>query len=312
MNSQFQHQTLWLDPPGVANNNFNVIRFNDREDAEVVAASIASAFGALSRLYISGEIGCEGARRVLLGQFFEWPVLNPSAVSLDEKERCIVAYRAFRVHPTYELDEMPSDALDAWRALTRAVARAADGRFGPDADAANLADQAIRECQVTVSRRRTREQVALGGRTRGSRQSGGTLASRVRAWTRSSHAYQRARALLTVGPQTAVLREPELAARMPLFGDAGLFDEDFEKERVLTSLLGAGFEAAFPHPVDQREELDELIANLRQMIADATAALVGDTPPLDHPAVRTWRDLRNQVVDLLRRILQGEVTAELA
>jgi hypothetical protein len=60
-----EHQAWWADEPFVANNNFHVFTTTDTvavEDREIVAASIASAFGALESLYMSSEVGCEGVR----------------------------------------------------------------------------------------------------------------------------------------------------------------------------------------------------------------------------------------------------------
>ena len=309
MNSQFQHQIAWLQPRGVANNNFNVISCANRSNAELIAASLASAFGALSRLYVSGEVGCEGARRLLLSQFERWPCLNPEEVDTQLREECVELYRRYRVEPSYEIDEMPAELVGNWEELTKAVAAAAMGRR--DAQSDELALSAIRECQTTVSRRRVREAMALSGRTRQSR-TGGTVDRRLREWCASSDTCSRVIALLTSGPAVIRLRGADQVDLMTLFGSEPPFHDDHERERRLCALLGEGFECAPPDAISQDSELDELLTGLDRLAALAPIALIGEPPEVGSPTERTWLELRDEVQALLTRRLQAEVRNQLS
>lgn len=311
LGGQFQHQVAWLDPSSVANNNFNILRVKDSRNAEVIGASLSSAFGALSRLYVSGEVGCEGMRRVLLSQFERWNVLDAEKVDVELAERCISEYRAYRQLPTCEMDEIPPDELNAWRRLSAAVARAALGPSGTEAEATELADSAIRECQTTVARRRLRESMALGGRTRQVR-SGGRIQSRVRRWCDQSGLYERSLRLLVSGPQVVTLRPADEVASLSLFGESGPFGSDHVREQRLGELLEPGFEAAPPSSSEQSGELDELLTALQQMTDEIVISLISDAPPVGYPARATWEELREQVLTTLHRKLQADIRAELS
>lgn len=309
MNAQFQHQLAWFEEPGVANNNFNVLRFQNRPRAELVAASLASAFGALSLFYISGEIGCEGARRVLLSQFVHWPVLDALLVPDELAERCVSAYRVFRAFPSYEVDEMAPEALRAWRDLTIAVAAAA--ALGGSSDSVRLANDAIRECQHTVSRRRLREAIALGGRTRSTRRGMG-MARRIRAWCNDSDVCQRCVNHLVAGPVVVRTRSMESMVEMSFFDDAAPFHGDYVREREIGELLDQGFEAAFPDAVNQSDVLDELITGLRSLHSEATDALIGAAPAPDSPVLEMWEKHKSELGAQLLRLLQSDVRERLA
>lgn len=309
MNAQFQHQIAWLDPPAVAKNNFNVLRFDDPLAAELAAASLASAFGAMSLLYVSGEIGCEGARRVLLSQFVRWPVLDPRRVPADLAEQCVCAYREYRKFPSYEIDEMATDALHAWEQLTYAVAAAAALARSEESD--QLAEDAIGECQSTVSRRRVREAMALGGRTR-SRQTGDSTMGRLRAWCKASAGFQRCVELLVCGPEIVKLRGVAEIAALSLFGASSPFGDDHTREERLSDLLDEGFEAAPPDALTHSELLDELIRGLEDVAAEAAHAMIGDAPDEVSPVRATWNEQSGQLRTTLLRTLQADVRARLA
>src|SRR5262249_45759430 len=144
------------------------------DDRELVAASLASAFGALSALYISSEVGCEGVRWLSTEQFNRWPVLDPNLVTDVDKNLTLTAYREFRKHEATEIPVMNAVLNGAWVKLTAAVAAAA-GIMEPE----RLADHAISFARRTCSRRADRERIALSGRTRGGKSGGTSLARQV-------------------------------------------------------------------------------------------------------------------------------------
>ena len=96
-----------------------------QRNRELIAASLASAFGGLSALYISSEVGNEGVRWLRTDQFEEWPVLDPAQLSREDRDEVLLAYRLFRQLPAQEMHEMDSATAGAWEALTAAVAKAA-------------------------------------------------------------------------------------------------------------------------------------------------------------------------------------------
>lgn len=305
MNGQFRHEIAWCSTRMVANNNFNVIRCADREAAEIVAASLASAFGALSRLYISGEIGCEGARRVLLSQFVRWPVLDPSKVSKRLRERVLSSYRAWRRLISTELDEMPADDLVIWTELTRDVAYAAFGRVSEEAR--SLADAAVAQARSTVLRRRIRETKALSGRTRKGGSGGPTLIRRVSDWLNQLEDWDACLDLLTSGPEIVPLRAIAEINAPRLFGDSTSFDANPDSEKRLVELLGPRFRAAWPDPVTQAVDLAVLVSTLDSMLTAAPSALLGDKPPRDNAAWSGWDRLREEILRACSRVIQSEV-----
>lgn len=306
MNGQFRHQVAWCDPRMVANNNFNTIRATDREKAEWVAASLASAFGALSRLYLSGEIGCEGARRVLLSQLVRWPTLNPSQVNEKLMTNALNSYRAWRSFEVSELDEMNDAEAQAWSQLTRHVAYAASGR--EDEGSRQLADRAVSRARATVLRRRVRETRALSGRTRKGKTKGPSLRLRIRRWLESNGNWLACLELLTAGPEVISLRSVAEINQPRLFGDSNSFDADPDAERRLAEVLGAGFRAAWPDPLRESSQLDQLTGMLNDLLAEAPIALLGEEPPLDNPAWANWEELKKGVLAACARVMQEQVS----
>lgn len=307
--AQFKHEIAWFPELGVANNNFHTATFADRDRAELVAASLASAFGALSRLYVSCEIGCEGARHVLLPQLKRWGVLDPSQVSEEAAKDCLKAYREYRAYEAAEMDALRADAEEAWRKLTRVIARAA---FDDAAAADVLVEEAIEECQETVRRRRRRETLALLGRTRASSGQARQLATRVRSWAEESELVRRAAALLLAGDEPVVLRAVAEINQGSLFDPGSTLALYADRERELSELLGSGFRCAPPHPADQADEFGELLAVLRALQEEVPIALVGEPPAEGDPALGTWEGLREEVLAVLWNSLQSEIRDELA
>lgn len=313
MSSQFRHEVAWLAPAGAVNNNFNAIQVENDVEGLLLGASLASAFGALSRLYISGEIGCEGARRVLLTQLVQWPVLSPREIHHPELiASCLDAYAAWRTVSPSELDEMPAPELVLWRQLTTAVAQAALGPSVLPQKAAQLAERAIHEARTTVARRRRRETMALTGRTRSSGSRGSSFASRVRKFLILNPNVATAVELLTSGSRVYALRPASELGILGLFGDESPLAAAPASEQALTGLLGSGFEAAWPDPAIQGPALASLVDLLRDLFATATTTLIGDPPSPTSAAFATWNQLSGEVHLLLRRQLQSAVREALS
>lgn len=302
MNQQFRHQVAWLNPPAVANNNFNTVTMADAGATELVAASLASAFGGLAALYQSGELGCEGARRILLAHFQRWPVLNPSAtVDSALHTEVLHAYRAYRRFKVSEYDTMPSDEAEALIRLTQAVA--AYGNAAKSAASDQLADEAVAAVVSTVARRRRRESQALAGRTRSTQAVGSTLKRRIRRWCAGNVEFELAIQLLTNGTDIFKLRTHHDIDHPQLF-QSSPFDVAPEDEHALANLLGAGFEAAFPEP---ENEVDNLITVLSDLTDTLTAELLPPPPPPGDPASETWHEMRTATTNALQRNLQTAV-----
>jgi N-6 DNA Methylase len=310
MSAQFRHQIAWLTPAGVIKNNFNGLQFDDDsspDDAEVVAASLASAFGALATLYVSGEVGCEGARRILLSQFVEWPVLNPATVAKAARKQLRAAYADFRQYPASEMDEIPTEALASWHALTRAVAQAGLGSTGTPAMAATLASAAINEVQSTVARRRRREAAALQGRTRSTSGSNtSALSVRFKQWA-SMKPHASVVETLCSGASVSKLRDLTEIEHLSLFGSSGGLDEAPHVERQLVLRLGVGFEAAWPDAHTHRPLLERLPKDVDQLRGALHATLLGKPPDAATSARQTWDALSREVTTMLLRLLQSEV-----
>jgi hypothetical protein len=313
MSSQFRHELAWLAPAGAVTNNFNAIRADNEADALLIAASLASAFGALSRLYISGEVGCEGARRLLLTQFIQWPVLAPGEIK-DAKLRaaCLTCYEQWRRISPSEIDEMPAAELAVWRELTIAVAQAGLGPSAPLEKAVRMADTAINEARATVARRRRRETLAIGGRTRqsGARNTG--LSNRVRRWVGTVPAYSQTTDLLTSGPSVYALRSLGETHLLGLFGEETPLAATPASEQALINYLGSGFTAAWPDPSSQSKELASLVDLVSTLFESATTTMIGEAPDPNSPALLTWNELANEVRLLLRRQLQSAVREALS
>lgn len=302
MNQQFRHQVAWLSPPAVATNNFNTISMPKESDAELVAASMASAFGGLSALFRSGEVGCEGARRILLAHLVQWPTLDPQRVADEElRQECIYAYRAYRELKPSEYDEMSSDEFKKLQRLTRAVGACALSERSVLSD--EIADRALKTVEETCARRRMLETRALGGRTRSTSSAGPTLPRRFRTWSRESRLYEEVLQLLTIGEEEHSLRKTQDIDKPQLF-QVSPMDDAPDEEKVLTQLLGAGFEAAFPHPVSQATQLDELVVKLGQLVDYATEDLLPAAPPEENPGYETWKTMQQDLVATIRRALQ--------
>ena len=105
----FLHQVWWSEEPFVAKNNFHVLAFDDSvpgQHRELAAASLSSAFGALSALFITSDVGDEGVRWLSTAQFELWPVLLPMDVSRSEADAVLAAHRLFRKLPAQEINKM--------------------------------------------------------------------------------------------------------------------------------------------------------------------------------------------------------------
>jgi predicted RNA methylase len=312
MSGQFRHQVATLSQRGVATNNFNVLEIENASDIPLIAASLTSAFGALARLYVSGELGCEGARRVLLSQFKIWPVLDPAAVSDSRlRDSCARALDRWHAVEASEIDVMTREEEAAWRALTLAVARAALGRSGTAAAAADLADRAIAECRATVARRRLREAAALSGR---GRQSGGrraSIAARFEEWANQSALYPTIVEGLTSGSAQIALHEPAEIENLALFSDHHPLASAPNLEMRLIAALGAGFEAAWPDASRHSRAVEQLASSVERLLVDAVNALIGD-PPDVQAARQTYEQLAVEARTAIRRRLQADVRRALS
>lgn len=301
---QFKHQLAWFAEPGLANNNFHTIRFDERVTdiaQELVGACLASAIGALSWLYISEEVGCEGARTVALFHLLTWHVLDPSrAYDPELVGRTLDTYRSFRQKDAKEIDSCDGEAIDEWTLLTRYVSELA-GMPLPD----TYARQVVAECVRTVARRRAREAAALTGRGPGGRSQ--TIENRTRAWLKGRPETETVVALLTSGGQTMTLR-PVAVLRQVTFA----VDQDPrigpEQEEVLSRLLGSPFECAPPNPQAEPQSWQQLVTVLDNLLRVAVESLVGAAPSSAIPdALASWQELADRVQRAAIRFLQSEV-----
>ncbi|WP_458115666.1 Eco57I restriction-modification methylase domain-containing protein [Arthrobacter sp. D2-10] len=304
MNEQFRHQIAWFDNPTVVTNNFNTV-IAPKKRAELIAASLASAFGGVASQYISGEVGCEGVRRVLLGHFAQWLSLIPHT-EIPPKLQTEVrhAYASYRQLKFFEFDTMPQDEARALLRLTYAVSAAA---HGADTPASRLLAEEAMECvKGTVTRRRTRETAALSGRTRPTKASGTNLPRRVKNWCQGSELVSELLPLLVSGQKIVRLREAEEIDAPQLF-QVSDFDAFPEEEKELSSLLGAGFETAFPVGDNQFQDLQRLIELTQRIFDGAAQDLLPSAPSSDNPGYETWCGLRDSMWSVLRKTLQTEV-----
>lgn len=236
---QFQHQMWWSDKPFIATDNVQALGFGStfsKEDQELVAASLASAFGALSAFYRSNEVGCEGVRWLSTANLEGWFALEPHRVAKEHVKPVLVAYRAYRKFKTAKVFEMPPAAKSAWRDLTVAVAAAAG-----IADCELLADAALKEANTTTFRRREREIAANSGRTRAGSTGGAKLLRDIKRYAESHPIFLEAVALLSAGDTSVKLHLKEV--------EHTLFDLDRESEKLrvgnaLVVQLGENFDAA--------------------------------------------------------------------
>lgn len=310
MNSAFQHQVGWFEQPGIANNNFNVIEFQldsklTDEDEELIAASLASAFGALSRLYVSGVLGCEGARRLLLSQFVQWSAVNPHrATDSAQRTKVLDSYREFRGFASDEMDEMDATTLRVWKELTTAVAALAGSPMPEDA-----AMEAVRECQLTVSRRRAWEAAAVGGRPRG-RKTGAGLAKRVQEQLDASPSFIAAVELLSSGSEVITLRTERALSQGSLWEETAS-NLAVDSELELTRRIGPDFECAPPSD-EERDSWRSLIAALDTLTRDVPKNLLGKRPSASERAARqTWDEAQQRIAQQLRKQLQRAVREQL-
>jgi hypothetical protein len=258
---QFRHQVWWSDTPFVATDNLQAIAFTEtpKADQEVIAASLASAFGALAALHRSNEVGCEGVRWVSTRNLEGWSVLDAARLDDDAKAEVTMAYRTYRELKSAKLYQMSKRSLEAWTELTAAVARAA-GAPNPH----DLARQAVNAAVETTRRRREREIRATSGRTGAGRRGGNRLTRQVQEATRRHRLYPRAIAALTEGGETARLKNREVRTALFDLGDETMRAEE---ENALVAVLGEGFSAA-PSLEAGSAEL------VRTLVAEATSAWI--------------------------------------
>lgn len=313
--SQFTNEVAWFQERGVANNNFHKLRFEDREAAEIVAASLASAFGALNRLYCSCEIGCEGARHTLLPHLKSWAVLDPARVGSTEKAQVLDAYRAFRALPPEEIDHLSEATGAAWAKLTRAVAVAA--LTGSSRDTTQLVEAAVSEAISCVAVRRRRETLALLGRTRAAGQAGERLSNRVARHLESSADYARARELLTSGDDVITVRNLAETLQGSIFDAGGsMLELHAADEERLSRLVGGGFRCAPPHPEVDHALFNELVTTLERLFEDVVTEFNGIAPQssgsgTDDAALATWTEISSEIRELVLRRLRRDVQSDL-
>ncbi|WP_350269035.1 N-6 DNA methylase [Brevibacterium sp. CBA3109] len=247
---QFQPQVWWSDDEFVSNNNFHVItvtRAVNPADQELIAASLASVFGALSALYRSSEVGVEGVRWLSTRNLLDWVALDWTLVSTTDKKAVLEAYRAYRKTTRAKIFEMTSSAVAVWRELNVAVARAA-GITGPE----QLADEAFAEANSTTLRRRKREMQATTGRTRSGSTGAGKLLRDITGYIEAHAEFLPVVEALTEGDDVMRLHVQE--------APEALFDIANESEQIrigneLAEILGGGFRAA---PVWEDATVDQL------------------------------------------------------
>ena len=303
MSQAFRHQVAWMPEGGAITNNFNGLTMANQGDqslqsAELVAASLASAYGALSTLHQSGELGNEGARRTLLRHFNEWPVLDPESVTPENRDSVLTAYRVYRQIRPSELDQMSTEEAAALRVLTRAVAVAAGLPASSGDDTLDLA-------QSRVAQRRLLETRALSGRTRGASGAGPSLRKRVNTWLSGYAPFAEIVETLLSGPRVFRLRDKESIETPTLFSDHP-FEEIPDLEMDLVDLLGGHFEAAWP-AASETTTLEGLTIELGQMVVQATHDLLPEDPGLGHPGRATWIAMQAELIVELRRNLQFEL-----
>ena len=301
----FLHQVWWGAEPFVAKNNFHTLHFGDdvaQVDREVIAASLASGWGALSALYVSSEVGCEGVRWLSTAQLDQWPVLVPSKISKGDRAAVLSAYRLFRKLRAEEIPAMDQSATDAWLVLTEAVARAA-GLATPKA----MAQQCIAIARDTCERRTRREAFALAGRVRRGGSSGRTLARHVQEKLAVTPEAAEVVIGLTAGADHVRLRaSAELAQGALDFGQA---TSAIDGERELAALLGAGFECA---PISNDTAPDHLARSVERLLSELVQTVVGPRPSEDDAAMPTYIETADEVTRAAVQWLQQEVGKRLS
>lgn len=287
----FLHQVWWRAEPFVAKNNFHIVQFSehwdDVENRELVAASLASAFGALSALYISDEVGCEGVRYLTTRQLRQWPVFDPRRVArADVRRRVLEAYRHYRTLEAQELHQLDQQAIEALTDLTDAVAEAA----GVD-QPTHVARDAVEQARRTCIRREGRERLALAGRQTKGRGSGNTTRKTVRATLAQSRKAAELLDALTSGDEVVRLRSHGELAQGTLDLD-GTGETDPTGEMALTNVLGEGFRCAPYYPGDDPEQTARLA---RQVLRSLHEELLPPRPDDDNDASVTYEAMREEV-----------------
>jgi hypothetical protein len=296
---QFQHQMWWGQTPFVATDNMQALGFDAQTSAEgqeLVAASLASGFGALSALYRSNEVGCEGVRWLSSQNLEGWFVLNPAQVEKERVKPLLDAYRAFRKLKTSKVFEMPQATKAAWRSLTVEVARAA-GLADPEA----AADAALQEAHSTTLRRREREILANSGRTRSGSTGGGKLLRDIKSFTETAPVFREVVDMLSNGDATVKIKTKEST-------ETPLFDLDGEAERqtignLLARELGEGFEAAPLWEQDVVDKVVELYNTVRNHFVE---------PDADGNIPKGFEQVRTIIADSVTKSLQTAVKKRLS
>ena len=293
---QFQHQVWWGDTPFVSTDNTQALAFDSMsaEDQEVIAASLASAFGSISALYRSNEVGCEGVRWVSTRNMEGWHVLNPGAIDDSDKHDVLEAYRRYRKLKTVKLYDLPASTREAWTRLSEAVARAA--RM---ADPPGTAELAVKVSIDTTRRRRQREVRATGGRTRAGAKGQARLARTVKTVTLDHPDFPRLIGMLTTGQRSVRIKTRELVPL--LFDPTGELERNSE-ENLLVEVLGEGF-AASP-------TLEPGTASLAQDIVEATLARFIERQP-DGTPPPGYEGMLKSLRDVVIKTIQADVSRSL-
>lgn len=293
----FQHQVWWCDEPFVTTNNMHILDFADQtapSDQEVTAACLASAFGSLSALYRSSEVGCEGVRWVSTGDLESWCVLDVARVDQADKAAILDAYRQYRTLTTAKLYEMPASTRVAWTRLTEAVARAAGM-----ADPAGAADLAVGTAVETTRRRRQREVRATGGRTRAGAKGQARLTRTVMTATAEHPRFAALVTMLTGGPKSVRLMTRELVPA--LFDPTGELERHAE-ENALVAVLGEGFSAS--------PTFEQGTAAAAGEVVEATLARFIERRPDGTPPVG-YEGMLDSLREVVIKTIQAEVTRRL-
>lgn len=299
----FSHQVWWSAEPFVAKNNFHVLEFRDQtpsSDRELIAASLASGFGALGALFLSSEVGCEGVRWLSTEQFGQWPVISPVTISREDREAVLRAYRLFRRLGAQEIHLMDQETHGAWHTLTAAVAQAA-GLPRPE----EVATDVIELARQTCVRRANREALALSGRIRSGVHSG-TFAKHIQTKLNTSALAPQMIERLTGGDRLVRIRSEQATVQGSFSFDA---DESvFPGEASLSRVLSEGFECAPTTPAE--EDPDALARDLGRLLNELTDELIGPTPP-GGDAGTTHRELSNSIRRTAVEWLQHQVQRRL-
>jgi hypothetical protein len=301
----FLHQVWWSAEPFVAKNNFHVLVFDDNVseiDRELVAASLASGWGALSALFISSEVGCEGVRWLSTTQFGKWPVLIPGQVTNARRAQVLRTYRLFRQLEAREIPAMEATAIAVWLQLTEDVAQAAGM-----SDPANAAAQCLEIARQTCVRRTHREAMALAGRMGKGGSGTANLAKHVHALLETTPLAGVCLADLTGGQRQVRLRSAsELAQGAFDFGDGKLA---LPGEISLANILGTAFECA---PLFRLDDPESLARMVEELLGGITCGIAGERPGKQDTALNTYNEIAADIRRLAIQWLQREVRKRLS